>query len=344
MTEQTPPQMPPVPAELPAQAASLAPPEPSDLPAPTAPLASPEPSEVPAPTASAAQPVPVELPAQAAPLAPPELPALTAPTELPALPALVPAPAKPPRRALRAVARWTAVLLVLGGVGAGTAFGITGMERTDVPGLATKSDGRWDYPKLALPALPAGSPRPFTDGNEAEIHHADLRKLLLPAPRGAAVDKKLTGGWVSTDQYLSEYAEDERAGLRQALTDYSVRHIAARGWSMPDGTTTRIYLLRFNSVAFAESFMYSKLNVGMTVGAPLTGAPTTELDETYEASGAVDTSDHAYVEPKPYGAQQVRQSYVVAGDTLALVVHAKKGGAAAVPFHQTLILQNQLLG
>lgn len=81
-----------------------------------------------------------ETPAQAAPAAPAE------------------ATPVPPRRVLRAVARWTAAALVLGGLGAGTAFGINSMERTDVPGLATESDGRWDYPRLSLPALPATRP------------------------------------------------------------------------------------------------------------------------------------------------------------------------------------------
>nr|WP_326592665.1 hypothetical protein [Streptomyces brevispora] len=71
--------------------------------------------------------------------------------------------------------------LVLGGLRAGTAHTITSTERTDVPGLATEGDGRWDFPRLSLPALPPGAPRPFSDGNTAEVHHADLRRLLLPA-------------------------------------------------------------------------------------------------------------------------------------------------------------------
>lgn len=61
-------------------------------------------------------------------------------------------------------------------------MGITALDRNDVPGLATESDGRWEYPELRLPALPVDRPRPFTDGNEGEIHYADLRELLLPAP------------------------------------------------------------------------------------------------------------------------------------------------------------------
>ncbi|MFJ2583931.1 hypothetical protein [Streptomyces sp. NPDC087538] len=259
-------------------------------------------------------------------------------------PAPSPAP-KPPRRVLRAVARWTAAALVLGGLGAGTAFGITSMERTDVPGLATESDGRWDYPELSLPALPAGSPRPYSDGNVAEIHHADLRRLLLPAPAGAVVDKKLDGGWVSTERYLSEYAKSSRSDLAQTLKDSAPRHVAARGWTMPDGTSTRIYLVRFNSTAFAQAFMDSIAGSGSE--ASLVGAPETVLDEGWSGAGKVaGTSSYAYDEAKPYGEARVRHGYVVAGDTLALVVQSRKGeeSTRSVPFHQTVILQNQLLG
>ncbi|MFG3141522.1 hypothetical protein ACGFZA_35570 [Streptomyces sp. NPDC048211] len=51
-------------------------------------------------------------------------------------------------------------------------------------------------------------------------------------------------------------------------------------------------------------------------------------------------------EQKPFGAAQVRQGYLVSGDTVALVVQSRRGGGGTprIPFHQTLILQNQLLG
>ncbi|MFD8824026.1 hypothetical protein ACFV1C_16895 [Streptomyces sp. NPDC059605] len=273
----------------------------------------------------------------------------TTPADTPAAPAgSVPAPLppvpKPPRRVLRAVARWTVAALVFGGFGAGTAFGIASMERTDVPGLATRSDGRWDYPGLSLPALPSGAPRPYSDGNVAEIHHADLRRLLLPAPAGATADKKLDGGWVSTEQYLSEYARSERPALGRLLDDSAPRHIAARGWTMPDGTSTRIYLVRFNSTAFAQDLLDSIIVTGSAV--PLVGTSGTVLDEEWAGSKVAGTSSYVYDEVKPYGEARVRQGYVVAGDTLALVVQSREGreDAGSVPFHQALILQNQLLG
>ncbi|MDF6043307.1 hypothetical protein LRD69_14360 [Streptomyces sp. JH14] len=297
-------------------------------------------------TAPAVEPaVPAQEPpaAQAEPAPPAEQP-VPAPESVPA-PEDVPAP-KRPRRVLRAVARWTAAVLVLGGLGTGTALGITSMERTDVPGLATEDDGRWDYPELSLPALPAGSPRPFNDGNIAEIHHADLRKLLLPAPAGATPDKKLTGGWVSTAQYLSVYEKGRRAELDQVLKDSALRHIAARGWTMPDGTSSRIYLLQFNSTAFAEAFR-DVISENTTTGALLVGSPLTDIDETWQGGGRVEnTTTYVYAEDKPYGSEQVRHAYALSGDTLALVIQSRKGtaGTEHVPFHQTLILQDQLLG
>ncbi|MGQ4485347.1 hypothetical protein ACN6LM_000327 [Streptomyces sp. SAS_281] len=269
---------------------------------------------------------------------------------LPPMPLVPPAPVpqgpRPPRRVLRAVARWTAAVLVFGAAGAGTAYGISSMERTDVPGLATEDDGRWDYPALALPALPADEPRPYSDGNPSEIHYADLRELLLPAPAGATVDKKLKGGWVGTGQFASEFAEGGRAGIGDTLREGTLRHIAARGWTMPDGTSSRIYLLQFSSANDADAYRDDRF-IGASAGDEMRGASEMELDESWHGGQKVDsTASYVFSEPKPYGSTQVRAGYVIAGDTLALVVQSRKGGAGTprVPFHQTLILQNQLLG
>jgi len=40
----------------------------------------------------------------------------------------------------------------------------------------------------------------------------------------------------------------------------------------------------------------------------------------------------------------VRFARIVVGDTFALVVQSRKGTTPAVPFHQTVALQAQLLG
>ncbi|MER6774551.1 hypothetical protein ABT389_33020 [Streptomyces bacillaris] len=268
-----------------------------------------------------------------------------APTTSPAVPE-APAAPRPPRRALRAVARWTAAVLVFGGLGTGTALAITSAERGDVPGLATEDDGRWAYPKLSLPALPAGSPRPFTEANAAQIHHADLRELLLPAPAGSTPDKALNGGWVKQERFLAEYRAEDRDELDQLLTDTPPRHIAARGWTMPDGTRARIYLLRFDS-AGAVTDVQRELNIGVTMRWPLAGAEEVAFDTTWKSTRAVEgVASYVFTVKAPHGDAHVRQAYSVAGDTLALIVHERPGeaGAARIPFQQTVILQNQLLG
>ncbi|MYT37949.1 hypothetical protein GTY66_18110 [Streptomyces sp. SID8356] len=268
-----------------------------------------------------------------------------APTLSPAAPE-APAAARAPRRALRAVARWTAAVLVFGGLGTGTALAITSAERGDVPGLATEDDGRWAYPKLSLPALPAGSPRPFTEANAAQIHHADLRELLLPAPAGSTPDKALNGGWVKQERFLAEYRAEDRDELDQLLTDIPPRHIAARGWTMPDGTRARIYLLRFDS-AGAVTDVQRELSIGVTMRWPLAGAEEVAFDTTWKSTRAVEgVASHVFTVKAPQGEEHLRQAYAVAGDTLALIVHERPGkaGVARIPFQQTVILQNQLLG
>ncbi|MFD0429623.1 hypothetical protein ACFQ60_24040 [Streptomyces zhihengii] len=153
-----------------------------------------------APAAGTPEAAPVTAPATGTPEAgtvpaPPEAaPAPDAPAP-PAGPA--PAPAAAPRvpfrerRVLRAVLRWTAATVVLAAVGTGTAYGIVSQERTDVPGLSTLDDGRWEYPKLTKPTLPAGAPLPYAPENVGEIHYADLSALLLPAPAGSRPDRTL---------------------------------------------------------------------------------------------------------------------------------------------------------
>ncbi|MFI6659626.1 hypothetical protein ACIBL8_29310 [Streptomyces sp. NPDC050523] len=259
-----------------------------------------------------------------------------------------PAPVKKDRRILRAVLRWTAAVVVFAAVGAGTAYGITGMDRTDVPGLATRSDGRWDYPTLVKPPLPSGSPAPFDERNLAGAHYADLRALVLPAPRGAVEDKKLRGrdGWLATKDFLAEYAEkDARDELRQTFVDNGLRHVAARGWTTPDGTRTRVYLLQFGTAAVVDELFQKDIAPVSGPGDQLRGAGTSLFDDDFPTQAHDYNIPYSvYVESKPYGAEQVRQGYLSAGDVLAVIVQSRKGTAKAVPFRQTVALQSELLG
>ncbi|MFG2746938.1 hypothetical protein ACGFY0_43640 [Streptomyces chartreusis] len=274
------------------------------------------------------------------------------PADVPPMPEAPPAvavepPVKKDRRVLRAVLRWTAAVVVLAAVGSSTAYAITRMERTDVPGLATEADGRWTYPEITKPPLPSGSPAPFAEANPASVHYADLRALLLPAPEGAKADKALNGrdGWLAKKDFLSAYgSKEDRDDLGQVLTDHGLRHVAARGWTAQDGTRTRIYLLQFDSGQVADVLQQDHLTSYDSPNNALRGAAEVHTDEEFPSEAVVMNVRHySYTESKPYGAEQVRQAYLVSGDVVGLVVQSRKGGAAAVPFQQTVILQSQLL-
>ncbi|WP_445526881.1 hypothetical protein [Streptomyces cyslabdanicus] len=305
-----------------------------------------------APEAAAPQPAAEPpMPDVPRPAAEPPMPDIPPTPDVPSAATVLPGP--PPgggsRRRLRAVLRWTAAVVVFAVAGAGTAYGITGMERADVPGLATASDGRWDYPQLVRPPLPSGSPPPLAESNKAGAHYADLRALVLPAPTGAREDRTLRGtdGWLETKGFLAEYAlKDEQKEFGQRLTDHGLRHIAARGWTTQDGTHTRIYLLQFNSAALVDN-MVTYGNAIVSYDSPryqMRGSETPAADEDLPLRAQLEGIRYfSYTEAKPYGAEQVRQAYLTAGDTLAVIVQSRKGAAAAVPFQQTVVLQSELL-
>jgi hypothetical protein len=307
---------------------------------------------------------PVENPVEDS--APEEPPTVTAAPEAPAAPAAFPPPPPPPawgppdpwgapevldsgppppkdRRVLRAAARWTAAVLVFAALGGAAAYGVTQPRRTDIPGLRTPDDGRWTYKALKLPKLPAGKPGAFDDdANPAERHYADLRELLLPAPQGAKVDKTFvdSDGWLPTATFLELFQEDGRKDLALRMKQNTLRHIAARAWTMPDGTRAEIYLLQYNSAPYA-----SDAQLDLTDNMVFEEAPASEYDSTFESDGAPDQiTPTVYDESKPRGERHVRYAFIPAGDTVALVYLSRKGSQSAVPFHPTVLLQSQLLG
>lgn len=252
------------------------------------------------------------------------------------------------RRLLRAALRWGCAVAVFAVVGCGTAYGITRLDRTDVPGLATHSDGRWAYPVLVKPPLPSGSPGPNDDArNPAGAHYADLRALVLPAPKGATADASLKGtdGWLPTKTFLKEFAlAPDRADVAQRLTDNGLRHITARGWTTADGTHTRVYLLQFDTGAVADHVFGDELTVNAAPIYRVRGGDAYEMDDSLPKAAQVPDVDTVPVrETRPYGAEQVRVAYLASGDTVAVIVQSRKGSALAVPFDQTVTLQGELL-
>ncbi|MEE4545740.1 hypothetical protein V2S66_27695 [Streptomyces sp. V4-01] len=264
---------------------------------------------------------------------------------LPELPPVPPAP-RGPRRGLRAAGRWTAAVLVFAVLGGATAYAVTRPERTRLPGLATPGDGRWTYPPLALPKLPAGRPRPLdATKNPGGHHYVDVRSLLLTPPETARTDPAVPGpaGWLPTADFLRLY-DDMDAYLTGAQTDelreQGLRHIAARSWTMPDGTRTDVYLLQFTTAGFAGLYAPG------TQAARIKAAAEADDDKAFAAGTsvppAISVSGHA--ERPPFGATAARYAWIYAGDTIALVVQARKGSVAEAPFVQTVRLQAQMLG
>ncbi|MEU9150221.1 hypothetical protein AB0D59_06675 [Streptomyces sp. NPDC048417] len=259
-----------------------------------------------------------------------------------------PQPPKKDRRVLRATLRWVSAVAVFAVAGAGTAYGVTRLDRTDVPGLATHSDGRWTYPTLVRPPLPSGSPGPNDDArNPAGTHFADLRKLVLPAPEGATADAALKGtdGWLATGTFLKEFSvASDREDIGQLLTDNGLRHIAARGWTTADGTHTRVYLLQFDTAAVADHLLSDELTSYEAPKYRMRGGDVYERDLDFPVAAHVEDVHTAPIrEVKPYGAEQVREAYLASGDALAVIVQSRKGRALAIPYQQTVTLQGELL-
>ncbi|MBF9070843.1 hypothetical protein [Streptacidiphilus fuscans] len=290
--------------------------------APTAPHPQP-----PAPT-----PPPALHPGVAAPLPLPQPLPQPLPATAWALPAeLAPKPRKE-RPWLRTLARWssaTAVLLVAGAV---TAALVTVPARTDLPGLRTPADGRWTFPALSLPELPSGAPAPAGNGH---VHSVDLRELLVPAPDGASPDATLPGrnGWYPTASFLKLYTTS--ASLLGAFDDAGLRHIAATGWSMPDGTHTQIYLQQFRSNSTA-----SNVDSAEADGVYLTSAADAQ-DATGVDLGSITATVRSLDAGGGHGA--VIYAYLTVGDTEALIEMTNPRQIPTVDFRQVVELQNQLL-
>lgn len=272
----------------------------------------------------------------------PEAPGSTDVLDVFAPPDLPDAAPRPPRRRLRAVVRWTTAVVLFAGLGTGTAFAVLAPPRTDLPGLATPPDGRWAFPALTLPKLPAGAADPAS-GTDLK-HAADLRGLLLPEPAKAVDDRTLPGtrGWYPLASFAARFTSPDVAAAR--LGELGGRQVAARGWTMPDGTRTQIYLVSFRSENSA-----TKLAEEPTSGHFLpTGAGGAVQDPSNDPGindFVAGTSVTTYTQNAD-GAQQkpARVAYISAGDVDAVVVMTNPHQVPIVDFDQVIDLQAELLG
>ena len=238
----------------------------------------------------------------------------------------VPAPPKPKRPFPW---RWVGAVVVTLAVGAGCAFAVTAPKRTELPGLATASDGRYSFAPLTLPTLAPGQSDPNSKANAGQQHVSDIRKLLLPAPAGATPDHSLPGaaGWVSRTLTLG-VADSTAAD--QTLGTYGWRHTAGVAWKTPDGADTKIYLLQFTDGDSAE--LAATLFDGFGGEPETSRTDLTGPDEVgIGYSKSVDGSKTTW-----YGSATV-------GDTVFMLVYTAPASVGIAPFQQELDLQIELL-
>ncbi len=234
-------------------------------------------------------------------------------------------PSAPPRRVLRAVLRWSGAVLLCGALGTATAFAVAAPPRTDIPGLATPDDGRYTFPPLDVPALPTT----VIQGSTGALHGPDLRTLLLPRPRGATADRSVPG-WYPVTRFGARF------GAGPALSDDGCRHIAARAWTMPDGTRTEIYLLGFRSPNTAQ-------DTEAALPDPLPVAPDAQLEAPpRQPPHSVDSSTEM-AQPAGRGRPAVRYAQVATGDVVVVIVMSNPKAVPDTPFQQVVGVQSELL-
>jgi hypothetical protein len=243
---------------------------------------------------------------------------------------------KPPRRWPRLVLRYAAAVVVAGAVGAGSAYAVTLPRRTDVPFLATPSDGRYAFPFVVKPAPPAGEPAPGADDNNAQIHYDDLRQYLLPAPSGAAVKED---GWEPVADFEASMSGSDVAGR---LSDAGLRHVARRGWRAPDGQHTVVELLQFpdHQAAYSVESMLDSATPAKA-GRAESVVPTVTLasfgDET------VTVAVHKFDQVDGLPGQIERRVVFQSGDVVAIVTTTAPGKVPDTPTEQVVMLQAQML-
>ncbi|WP_042454164.1 hypothetical protein, partial [Streptacidiphilus jiangxiensis] len=225
---------------------------------------------------------------------------------------------------------------VLAVVGSVTAALVAAPARTDIPGLKTPTDGRWSFPALTLPTLPPGNGP--SDASAEHVHRVDLRSLLLPAPAGATVEAGLpgAGGWYPTSSLLGLFASSGLVQIKNALQDAGLRHVAATGWTMPDGTHTEIYLQQFRSSATA-----TQADTAESISGYLSAAP----DAVSGGAGDLGSLSSATVRSAlaASGHPAVTYAYLPIGDTELLVVMSNPKRVPVVDFQQVMLLENRLL-
>ena len=241
-------------------------------------------------------------------------------------------------RVRRNILRWTGAIVLVLAVGGGVAYAVSLPQRTDIPGLRTASDGRYDFPTLTLPTLPAGQPAPSASANStAQQHLADIRQLLLLHPIDATLPAKASG-WFADPYTLFSYS-----GTKSMFAQYGLRHTATTTWTTGDGATTTIYLLQFPDGPAADNasskLSLQKAATSNSFSGALKGVPDGAIATTVTPSTAA-SGDYSVVKSS---GKITRYGAFVSGDVFALVIQSGPESLPTAPFLQTLDLQAELL-
>jgi hypothetical protein len=225
--------------------------------------------------------------------------------------------------------RWLGALVTAAAVGTGCAFAVMAPQRTDLPGLATPSDGRYVFAPLSLPTLAPGQLPPGDPSNKGGQHLADIRELLLPAPQEAVADHalKLSAGWLSeTDTLKLTWSTSAQLDFGQ----YGWRHTAAESWKTPDGAETKIYLMQFSSDLHA--------NLALATLDDMTGVPAGAPTPSF----TVGFTSLTYYEAA-HGSLKTWYGIAALHDTVLEIVYTAPSSVGVTPFRQEFSLQAELL-
>ncbi|WP_395361818.1 hypothetical protein ACHGLA_19580 [Streptomyces sp. YH02] len=146
---------------------------------------------------------------------------------------------RPRRRVLRTVGL-IAVAAVIGLVG-GTAVGYGIQADREPTALPPLNQQALAYPK----PLPKGQePEPLSAAEDRQVKaNGDLRKLLLPRPKGARADGE--DGWDSLAVHASGYTGP--GNMLEKQLDLGIRRVATRSWMSGERRSVMVELVQYRS-------------------------------------------------------------------------------------------------
>ena len=230
--------------------------------------------------------------------------------------------------------RWAAAVVTALAVGTGCAFAVMAPKRTDLPGLQTAADGRYDFATLTLPTLAPGQLDPTSEANSGDQHLSDIRKLLLSPPSGATRDYALPGtaGWVSRADTVALFGGGQAAKQLQAD---GWRHTAGIAWKTPDGAETKIWL-----VQFIDNTAESDATTALTTfdGGSAQSADGNDI-LSFEVNGSTEITYTRVVK----GGTATWYGQLAMGDVAFEIVFTAPTSVGLAPFQQEASLQTELL-